>query len=294
MIDFFRLFGPSFLATVVVASALAFLSVHVILRRVVFVGVALSQLSSLGIALAFFLEGVVGESALLGFTQAHWFHWVMGWLLELVGLAFLMRPERGHLSREARIGVTFAASGALAVLLVASSPHGMDELRSLMAPDPLFTSTDDLIVLFATMIPSVALVLLFFRRFLIVAFDREMAISLGVHAARWDVFFYLLLGVAIAMAIHLAGVLFAIGFLVLPGAAALCMAHRPWQIFGLASGVGFASSAVGTYFSHELDLPAGPSAVATVFAVFLAMRLWHRLRHRAGPRNGDAARAAAA
>lgn len=271
------LFGDAFAATLVLATMLAFLGVHVILRRVVFVGVALAEMASLGIAAAFWVErfGVTAPGRALGFLRDHW---VMGWLMNLLGLGFLLPGEKRFLSREARIAICFTVAGALAVLLVAGSSHGMDEIKVLMTGDPLFIGHQDLTVLFAVMVPSVLALVVFFRRFLLVAFDREMALSLGIRVRGWELAFYLLLGLAIAMSIHLAGMLFAIGFLVLPGAGALSLARRPWSIFGFAAAIGLGSATTGFLVSHELDLPLGPTAVTVAFASFAVLQAWRVLR----------------
>lgn len=271
------LFGDAFAATLLLAAALAFLGVHVILRRVVFVGVALAQLASLGIAASFFAERfpATDPPKPLSFLREHWF---MAALADLTGLAFLIPGERRNLSREARIAVCFAVSGALAVILVLGSPHGMDELKALMTGDPLFVSHQDLTILVAILVPSILTLVVFFRRFLLVAFDRDAALSLGIHAARWDVVFFVLLGVSLALAIHMAGILFALGFLVLPAAAALSFARHPWSIFGGSAAIGVGSAAVGFFASHELDWPLGPTAVVVAACGFAAVRIAVRFR----------------
>ncbi len=283
------LFRDSFLATLVLATVLSFLGVHVILRRVVFVGIALAEMASLGIALSFFAERfeVTAPGRALSFVREHW---TMGAVMNLLGLSFLIPAESRGLSREARIGICFAGAGALAVLLVAGSPHGMDEIRILMTGDPLFVSHQDVNVLFAVMGPAAVLLLAFFRRFLLVAFDREMALSLGIRAGLWEGFFFLLLGLSIAMAIHLAGMLFAIGFLVIPGAAALSFARQPWTIFATSAAIGLGSATSGFVASHSLDWPLGPTTVLFALVALAVLRTAGRLRERAATRAVPTAR----
>jgi len=266
--DDFNVIRDPFFATIVLAAVLAFLGVHVILRRIVFVGIALSEMSSLGIAASFFLERFewTKPGNLFAFTRDHL---AMGTILNLAGLAFLTPGESRRLSREARIAICFAAAGAIAILLVSGSDHAMDEIRALMVHDPLFISHQDRAIVFYSMIPAFGLLILFFRRFLLVGYDRELALSLGIHARQWDTFFYLLLGVAIAMAIHLSGVLFAIGFLVLPGATALTIAQKPWAIFTIATIIGIVSAVAGFIIGHVENLALGPTTVAFTFLIFI-------------------------
>lgn len=269
----FNVIHDPFFATIVLAAVLSFLGVHVILRRIVFVGIALSEMSSLGIATSFFLERFewTKPGNILSFTREHL---AMGTLLNLIGLAFLTPGESRRLSREARIAICFAAAGAIAILLVSGSEHAMDEIRALMVHDPLFISHQDRAIVFYSMIPALGLLILFFRRFLLVGYDRELALSLGVRARNWDIFFYLLLGVAIAMAIHLSGVLFAIGFLVLPGSTALTVAKKPWAIFTIATAVGIFAALSGFIVGHIEDLALGPTTVAAAFLIFMITKIF--------------------
>lgn len=273
--EFFKNFqniDAPFFATLVLAAVLSFLSVHVILRRVVFLGIALSEMSSLGIASSFFFEqwALTAPGTIFSFTRGHL---EMGILFNLASLGFLTPPETRRLSREARIAICFAAAGAIAILMVSGSPHGMDEVRALMVHDLVYISHQDLNVVFATMLPALAILFIFFRRFLLVGLDREMALSLGIHSRRWDLVFYALLGITIATAIHLSGVLFAIGFLVLPGSIALLVARKAWAIFLISTGIGVVCACVGFLLGHVYDLPLAPTTVTIVFVVFLAVYL---------------------
>src|SRR3954471_6969604 len=64
VLDAVLLFRESLYGALVIALACSVLGVYVVLRRIVFVGAALAQLSSAGIALALFLSGIAGASAL--------------------------------------------------------------------------------------------------------------------------------------------------------------------------------------------------------------------------------------
>src|SRR3981081_3667105 len=57
MLDTILLFREALYGALVIAVACSVLGVYVVLRRIVFVGAALAQLSSAGIALALFLAG---------------------------------------------------------------------------------------------------------------------------------------------------------------------------------------------------------------------------------------------
>jgi manganese/iron transport system permease protein len=70
MFDAVLLFREALYGALVIALACSVLGVYVVLRRIVFVGAALAQLSSAGIALAMFLSGAGIASGLTGHPVA--------------------------------------------------------------------------------------------------------------------------------------------------------------------------------------------------------------------------------
>jgi ABC-type Mn2+/Zn2+ transport system permease subunit len=277
LLETLDLFQNALVGGLVIAAVLGLLGVHVLLRRIVFVGVALSQWAALGIALSFLAEGIAlfGEGSLLGVCRNHWVMAVVG---EIVGLSLLLTGSEKILSREARIGIGWAVAGSAAVLCVTRTALGMEELKNLLTGEVLFLSREDLVFLLVTMVPVILVASLFQGRLLLGAFDRDLALSLGIRVVFWDAVFFLLLGVTLAISIHMAGVLFAVGFLILPAAAALLLARRRGTLAVWSVGIAVVSYLVGFFVSHPLDLPTGPSAVGVAGVFFLVASGIHRLR----------------
>jgi ABC-type Mn2+/Zn2+ transport system permease subunit len=272
-----RLFQEAFIGGAIAAGLLAFLGLPVVLRRIVFVGIALSQWAAVGIAFSFLAQTIAlfGESHVLGLCRNHW---VMAAVGEGLGLLLLLRVDERSVSRETRIGIGWAVAGALAVLFVSQSPVGMEELKNLLTGEALFIGRDDLWLLGGTAVVVLVPGSLFLARFLLVAFDRDLAVSLGMRVAAWDALFYALLGLTLAVTIHLVGVLFAVAFLVIPPAAALSLARRQWTLVLVSTGIGVGSWVAGFVVSHRLDLPVGHAAVAAAGAAFVAARAFRALR----------------
>src|SRR5207245_10089458 len=68
---------------------------------------------------------------------------------------------------------------------------------------------------------AVILLLFLFRKaFLVVSFDREMAVTLKKNVLFWDALLFLLIGVTISMAVLSVGPLVAFGFLLIPSLTA--------------------------------------------------------------------------
>ena len=128
----------------------------------------------------------------------------------------------------------------------------------------------------------VAVVALARRPLLFVAFDPEMARTLGVRTALWNWLFYLLLGVAVAAVTKGAGSLVTFSFLVVPAMTALAMANGIFAIFAVAVGSAVLAAVGGLWASYTYDLPTGP-AMVVLSAILLALGAglaagWRRLR----------------
>jgi ABC-type Mn2+/Zn2+ transport system permease subunit len=181
----------------------------------------------------------------------------------LVGLLVLAAFERhGRETVEARIGATYGIAGALTILFLAADPLGEAQMVNLLKGDLLATTGTGLTVL--TLVFGVVVVVLFaFRKeFLLVSFDRDLAIVFGKRAGAWETLLYLVSGVTISFGVMTAGPIVTFGFLVIPPLAAR-LVTRHMIAFSLASSaIGGLTSFVGFYCAYRFDLPLGPAEVA--------------------------------
>lgn len=243
--DFIRV---ALLGTTAIGVVCAYLGVYVVLRRIVFVGATMAQISSAGIALGI----------LTGWSPNAW----------SVGLTFLAVLFFGHPSfgkrwpQDATLGVLFTVSGAAAVLLVAHTARGNEEVVHLVQGNLLAMTATEARWLAGAFAGILAIHLVFFKEFLYLSFDPTMAATQGYRAGRWNLVFYLLLGVAIALAIKAIGILLMFAFLVIPASLGLVSTRR----LGAAIGVAMVSSAVavfvGIWLSYRYDFPSAPMIIA--------------------------------
>lgn len=229
------------LACVLLAFVLAPLGAEVIRRRIVFVDLALAQIAALGAAIGAAVE---------------WDPIATSLVLTVIGAALLSVPAATtRLPQEAVMGMVYAAASAVAVLIVAKTPHGDADFLHLLFGNILAVTDRQVIVL-----AGLAVVVAIWR----LAARRSDPASIGRGAT---VVFYLLLGGAIAAAIRSAGVLMVFTYLVAPALAI--------RLVGLERGAGAAAVAtaaacgvLGLWGSYRWDLPSGSSIVA-MFGVWL-------------------------
>ena len=256
MFDVVWLFREALSGTLLIALGCSVLGVYVVLRRIVFVGAALAQISSAGIALAIFLG-----SAGLG----------LGTLTGELGLSFLataggvvfftVTGTRRRVPPDSALGLSYVVAGAVGVLLIAKAA-GADVHDLFIQGNILGITTRDLVILLAVAIAVLAVHLLLYKEFLFVSYDPEMAETLGYSTRRWTFMLYLTIGVMIAVAMRSAGVLLVFNFLVTPAVTGLLMGRNMRGVFVWAVVSGLVAALTGFVLSVPFDLPTGPAIIA--------------------------------
>ncbi len=228
------------LACVLLAFVLAPLGREVIARRIVFVDLALAQLSALG--------------AVIGSTVG-WDPIASSVIVTLAGAALLVLPAETDLPQEALMGLVYAVASAAAVLILAKSPHGDADLLHILFGNILAVTPRQLWLL-AGLATAVA------------AFSRYRRMR-AVAGRGVTLVFYLLLAVSIASAMKSAGVLVVFTYLVAPGLTIQLLGLS--RAGGVVSVVSAAACGVaGLVASYAWDLPSG-SAIVAAFGAWLVL-----------------------
>jgi ABC-type Mn2+/Zn2+ transport system permease subunit len=245
-------FSKALQASLLIGLTLSFMGVYVVLRRIIFVGAALAQVSAAGVALGVLL-GVHGEAA--------------GMVAALAGVALLsIHPKRVGLPAEGPIGIGYALASTLAILFVAKTPGGEADTLLLLYGNILAVPDWHLVELWI-LSPLLLLVHVLFRRqFLIVSFSPDAARAAGVRIGAWTLLLYATLGTGIAAGMEIAGSLLTFSYLVVPALAGQMLARRSWHMPAVAVSVALLGTVAGLLASVLWDLPSGPSIVAMLCA----------------------------
>ncbi len=282
MSSLLELLKPQFLLHHAVYGSLAvgfvcpLVGVYFLLRRLVFWGVALPQVSAAGIAFVFMLAGF-GWSPLSEKRLA-----LLGALVFTVAavLALAALERRTQASSEGRVGALYALAGAATILFVAFNAAGETEMMSLLKGEIVSISERDFHVMLDLFGAACVLLLLFQREFLLVSYDRDLAVTLGRSALGWDALLYLIIALTISLGVMTVGPLVIFGYLVLPPMAALPWARGMMPLSLLASALGGVSAFAGFWLSYRYDLPLGPLVVATAGAILALSYLLRALVRR--------------
>jgi ABC-type Mn2+/Zn2+ transport system permease subunit len=275
MFDWHFLLRNSVYIGLLVGFVCPLVGVFLVVRRLIFMGVALPQVSSCGIAFAFALHSWhiiphLEESSEHGLALAGASLFTMGTLFIL---SILDRRQRG--STEGRIGTVYVLAGAWSILLLLKNPFGEHGLLERLQGKIIAVSNFDLILTAIIFSLVVICLILFQKELLLVSYDREMALSLGKSAGAWDGLLFIIIGLTISLAVLSVGPAVTFGFLILPPLIARNFVRTMRQFCIASSLLGALSSVVGFWIAYEYDLPVGPTDIALlgfVYAISFALR----------------------
>ena len=251
-----REFPYALYGSILVGVICAFLGVYIVAKRVVFLGGVLTQVSVLGLAVTF-----------LPFVAVP--HTVGSVAVTLVTVVILSRMLTGKkIPRDAVLGVVFASSIAVRILIVQKTPKvEAAEIENLLRGDILFVTPELFYLMLGAFVVAMAIHLLFFKEFTYITFDAETARTQGFSVGLWDMVFYVTAGVVIAFATHMVGDVLVFGSLVLPPVTGMLLARRVTGIFLVSVVLGTLCPVVGLFLAFLFDLPASPTIIGVAFVV---------------------------
>ncbi|WP_395091143.1 metal ABC transporter permease [Armatimonas sp.] len=264
-----KVFGLDFMQRALVAGVAvgligAYLGVFVVLRRVVFVGMALAQFSSAGVALGllFGLAPLLGSIAMM-----------------LVGVLLLsLRWSPRKVRQDTVIGLGYVLASAVTILLLAKNPRGETQLLDLLSGNIITVTAGDTLLTIAALVAVFVLHRLFAKELLFVSFDPDTAQAAGYNTRLWETLLTLSIGIAIAFSIHAVGILLTFGTLVIPAVSALLLTKRISHTFALAALFGAIPIPIGLYLSFIWDFSPGAMIVALSAVLLVLCGLVSKLR----------------
>jgi ABC-type Mn2+/Zn2+ transport system permease subunit len=237
------------------------LGMWVVLQRVVFLGITLSQVAAAGVALGLLL----GLPPLpLGFVLCG-------------GLVLLFtRRFRGGVGAggDSSLGAAFCAASALALLFISRSPADLDQVEHVLHGNLIYAAPSDVSFMAVALVGGVAVLALFKKQLLFCAFDGETAMALGLHTRGWTVLLFGVLAVVLSLCMRTTGSLLTFALLVLPPLAALQFRRGLSATIALAALLGVVGTIGGLLLSVTADLHLESSIVVAVFLLLPLAWLW--------------------
>lgn len=275
MLEMLQFMAAPFAVCLILVGMHGYLGLHVLLRQVIFVDLALAQIAALGTVVAFVFGHPVGSPTSFAYSLGAA---VLGALI--FSITRTRNQEETRVPQEAIIGITYVIASATAILVADRAPEGAEHIKELLAGSILWvtwpTVIKDLLVYSAVGLFHY----IFRKRFILLSEDPDRAYAQGLKVWFWDFLFYVSFGVVITLSVEVAGVLMVFAYLVAPAIIALGSSDRWGPRVAIAWAVGFLASALGLIASYQVDFPSGPAIVCSLGLFLLLFAVWRMVRKR--------------
>jgi zinc/manganese transport system permease protein len=238
---------------VLVATICAVVGAWVVIRGMAFLGEAMAHGMLPGVATA----------TLLGLPP------IVGATVSAAAMSFgvSLLARRGKLSHDTSIGLLFVGMLALGVIIVSHSRSFATDLTAILFGDILAISAQDIAVLTAALVVTIAIAVAFHRPFVALAFDGRVAATLHLRPRLAGVMLVALVTLAVVASYGAVGSLLVVGLLLAPAVAAGQWSRCIPGIMLLGIAFGAVSVLTGLLLSWYAATAAGASVAAAAIAL---------------------------
>ncbi len=270
----FPFMQSALLAAVLVGISCASIGVYVVLRRMAFIGDALSHTILPGLVYAYLNQMNLFVGA------------VVAGVLTALGIGWLSRRE--EIREDTAIGIMFTGMFALGILMM-STIRSFRDLSHILFGNILGVTHGDLAIMAATTAGILIVLAVFHKELELTSVDPTHGEVIGLRASHMRYLLLVLLAFTVVSSIQVVGVIMTSALLVTPAATASLLTNRLVRMMGIAVAVAVASGIVGLYASYYADVASGAAIVLACTGFFLAAWLWQLWRQRgaAAPEDDD-------
>lgn len=272
------LLSNSIIAGAVLGLVGGLVGVFVMQRGLAFAVHGVSELSFAGAAAALLFGGSVVAGSIGGALAA----------AILIGILGARARDRNSV-----VGVLMPFGLGLGILFLSLYDGRSANKFSLLTGQIVSVSSPDLGWLIGISLFVLAGILLMWNPLRFASLDPESAAARGVPTRAVGLAFMVLLGLIIAVSVHIIGALLVMALLVTPAAAAMRVAAGPVAVPLLAATFGFVSAVGGIMLALAGTLPVSPYITTISFLIYIGCWLLQRRRNRVTRRTQPSARTAA-
>lgn len=275
--------GNAVSASVILGAVCGFLGIYVILHRIVFVSAAMSQVSSLGVMLAFLLVHVEA------LHPAHHSEDVLPLLLAsaLTGAFAIAMAKHTQAkisdrskSIESLIGAVYLVSTAGLLLVGDRIAQGSHDVSNILFGNAVSVDTTHLLLLAFICLPIFLIHIWLRKDVLFISFDPTMASTLNYPVKPLRIFLLISIGIIISVGTRTIGALPVFSFSVIPPMAAILLFESLGVSFVMAAVFGAASAFLGYLFSFIFSFPTGASMTAAAFGILVIAKIASVIRQK--------------
>ncbi|MFI5323168.1 MAG: metal ABC transporter permease [Thermodesulfobacteriota bacterium] len=272
-IDSYFLWRDPIIVGAVSGAICGFLGVYVVLRRIIFVSAALTQISSFGVALSFYIEGY-SLGALASLTHPFVLSIV---LTSLAALFFALKRDFSRISQEGVIGFGFLIASGAVVILGDRITKGAHDIANILFGSAVVVDPKDLIIIPAVALAAAIIHIVYFKDFIFISFDEESARLFKYPVRKLNTVLLITIAIVASVSTRALGALPVFAFLALPPLTALFLTEKLKLVFALSVIMGVLSATLGYFFSFILSIPTGASMAVCASVFFILGLLWREV-----------------
>ncbi len=254
----FHFMVNAYRAGTVVAVVAAVIGWFMVTRRQTFVGHTLSLVAFPGAAGA----TLIGISAAWGY---------FGFSIAAALVIAAIPRRRGHsFSEESAVVGTLQAFAIACGYLFVTLYHGLlNNVNSLLFGSFLGITDNQVATLVAVAVAAIVVLTVIARPLLFSSIDPDVAVARGIPVRMLSIVFLVVLGVAVAEASQITGVLLVFALLVVPAATAQRITNRVLPGVALSIAIAIAVTWTGLALAYFYDQPVGFYITSLAFGVYL-------------------------
>lgn len=278
-LDFLSLEQPvvrtAVLGTLLIGFCCGVLGSFLVVRKLSLLGDTLSHAVLPGVALGFLWNA----------SKDPWAIFIGATVAGILGVALVgWIKQTTHLKEDSAMGMVLAGFYGLGICMTTviqnmamGNKSGLDQFFFGQAAA---LSTGDIKLLGIISVLTVILILLFYKEFLAISFDKGFAHAVGMPVQVLHYVLMALLTFAVVVSLQAVGVVLVSALLITPAAAAFLLTDRMHWMLVLAAGFGMLSGVLGAFVSYlSNNLPTGPLIVLGATLIFILALVF-------GPRHG--------
>lgn len=243
---------PGFLITalwgaILSGISLAIFAPYVTLRKISYLGEALSHVAFAGIAIGIITGMNLNLAAMIFVSGIAW------------GISWLSRHQK--LQEANTITIFLSLSMALGIILISLSRSYSFDLPSYLFGNVLLIQKGEVWALGALSLINTLYVLFFYKELFYLSYNPEMAKVFRIRTALAERLFYLLLAINIVLNLKSAGIILVTAQLILPAVIAFNIVRRLHFAILMSIATAIFTALVGFGLSYQLNLPTGATIV---------------------------------
>jgi ABC-type Mn2+/Zn2+ transport system permease subunit len=181
--------------------------------------------------------------------------------------------RRARLPEDTGIGLLFVGMLALGVVIISREDSYTGDLTSFLFGDILGIDTGELVLQAVVAAATVVAVVLLYRPFLAVSFNRDTAAALGLRPGLAHAAMLVLLALAVVSSFQVAGTLLVFGLLIAPPATATLLVRRLPAVMAVGVLLGCLAVVLGLAVSYHADTAASATVAGIAVLQFFVVLL---------------------